>query len=182
MLDKLIDLVRGNSQDAIINNNNIPNDKNDVAVKSAGNSILSTLQNALSGGKISEVLNYFKNGGNQDNEIVKEATGNYANDLQNNLGIGAAEASQTASKVIPGTMNQLASQTADPANKDFNIQDIFNQLSGGKTGSLNIQEMLNKFTGGKLDKDGDGDLDLQDLKVMFSGSGGVMDKVKGMFS
>ena len=45
-----------------------------------------------------------------------------------------------------------------------------------------MQGMLNKFGGGKLDKDLDGDVDFQDLKSIFSGGGGIVDKVKGMFS
>lgn len=180
MLDQLINLIRKNSGDGIENNSNIPNEKNEVAVQNAGTSIMATLQNALAGGKIGDVLDYFKNGGSNNDPIVKEATTNYANELQNNLGLGAQEANDAASKVIPGTMNELASKTTDPANNEFNIQDIFNKLSGGKAGSLNIQEMLNKYTGGKLDKDGDGDVDFQDLKAMFSG-GNLMGKVKGFF-
>ncbi len=31
------------------------------------------------------------------------------------------------------------------------------------------------------DKDADGDMDLQDLKAIFSGSGSIVDKVKGIF-
>ncbi len=143
---------------------------------------MSTLKNALSGGRLSDVLNFFKGGGSGSQDIVKQATTNYAQDLQNNVGINEAEALDAANKVVPQTMNQLASKTADPSDNSFNIQEIFNKLSGGKTGSLDLQGMLNRYTGGKLDKDKDGDVDLQDLKSMFSGPGGLIDKVKGMFN
>ncbi len=45
---------------------------------------------------------------------------------------------------------------------------------------MNVQAMMNKFKTG-MDKDGDGDVDLQDLKSFFTGSGGVVDKIKGLF-
>ncbi len=180
MFDKLIDLVRQNAGDGILNNKAIPNEKNEQAVQGAGNSIMATLQNALAGGKIQDVLGYFKGGGS-DGEIVKEATGNYSKDLQHNLGLNESDAQNAANKVIPQAMNQLANKTTDPSDNSFNIQDI-NKLSGGKTGGMDVQALLNRFGGGKLDKDGDGDVDMQDLTSMFSGGGGVMDKVKGMFS
>ena len=182
MLDKLLDLVRQNSNDAITSNPSIPNEKNEQAVETAGSSIMDTLKNALSGGNINDVLGYFKGGAAAAPNLVQEATGNYAQNLQNKLGIDAGQAQSVAGKVVPQTMNQLATKAADSSDNSFNIQDIFNNLSGGKTGGLNIQGMLNKFGGGQLDKDNDGDVDLQDLKSMFAGgSGGLMDKVKGMF-
>ena len=182
MLENLINLVRQNAGDAVIDNPAIPNEKNEEAVESAGSSILATLKNALAGGKLNDVLGFFKKGQEGSPALVQEATDNYSQDLQNNLGIAPEEANKTATNLVPQAMNQLASKTADPSDGSFNIQDIFNKLSGNKTGGLDIQGMLNRFGGGKLDKDGDGDVDLQDLKSMFAGGGGIMDKVKGMFS
>ena len=183
MFENLINLVRQNAGDAVISNPSIPNEKNEAAVETAGGSIMATLKNALAGGRVNDVLSFFKNGKQGSSELVQEATNNYAQDLQDNLGLAPAEANRAAAGLVPQTMQQLATKTADPSDNSFNIQDIFNKLSGGKTGGMNIQSMLNKFGGGKLDKDGDGDVDLQDLKSMFAGgSGGMMDKVKGMFN
>ena len=182
MFDQLTNLVRQHAGNAVINNPAIPNEKNEAAVESAGSSIMDTLKNALSGGKINDVLGYFKNGGSASPEIVQEATQNYSTELQNKFGLDAGQSMEVANKVVTQTMDQLAAKTADPADNGFNIQEIFNKLSGGKTSSMNIQGMLNKFGGGKLDKDGDGDVDLNDLKSMSGGAGGgMMDKVKGMF-
>ena len=182
MLENLINLVRQNAGDAVINNPSIPNEKNEEAVETAGNSILSTLKKALTNGRLNDVLGFFKNGQQGSPGLVREATNNYAQDLQNNLGIEPAEATKAAENLVPQTMQQLADKTSDPSDSSFNIQDIFNKLSGNKTDGLDIQGMLNRFGGGKLDKDGDGDVDLQDVKSLFAGGGGIMDKVKGMFS
>jgi len=103
-----------------------------------------------------------------------------------NLDQGAA--SNIAGKLVPGVLQNLVSKTNDPNDKSFDIQGIFNSLSGGKTGSLDIQGLLGKVTAGGLDKDGDGDTDLQDVMAMFSGGGnkaggggGILDTVKGLF-
>jgi len=182
MFENLNNLVRQNAGDAVISNPSIPNEKNEEAVEAAGGSIMSTLKNALSGGRINDVLGFFKNGRQGSPELVQQATDNYANDLQNKLGVAPAEANKAAAALVPQTMQQLANKTADPSDSSFNIQDIFNKLSGDKTKGFNMQEMLAKFSGGKLDKDGDGDVDFKDLKSVFTGGGGVVDKVKGMFN
>ena len=92
MLDNLTDLVRQNAGEAVINNPSIPNEKNEQAVENARGSIMSTLQHALSGGRLNEVLGFFKKGSSGSPEIVQEATSNYAKDLQINLGLNEEEA------------------------------------------------------------------------------------------
>lgn len=182
MLDQLINMIRKQSGDTIINNPSIPNDKNEAAVATAGTSILDTLKNALADGRLNDVLGYFKQGKTGSPGLVREATDKYAGELQNKLGIPPTTANQTASGTIPDAMDQFANRTSDPSDNNFNIQDIFNQLTGNKTQGINIQSMLNKFGGGQLDKDGDGDVDLKDLQALLAGGGGIMDKVKGMFN
>ena len=85
-----------------------------------------------------------------------------------------------ADNLIPTVLKRLVQKTADPADKSFDIQKIFNEVSEGKTNGLDVKGMMTKFKA-SMDKDGDGDVDLQDLKAFFTGSGGVVDKVKGFF-
>ena len=184
MLDKLIDLIKNNASGAVVNNPAIPNEKNESAIRQGSNSIIETLKGALATGRLNDVLAFFKNGGSGNNDLVNEATVNYSRDLQTNLGLNEKDATDVAAKVIPSSMSQLANKTNDPTDNSFNIQDIFNQLSGGKTSGLNIQNLLSKFGAGKLDRDGDGDVDFQDLKSMFAGdpASGFLGSAKGIFN
>jgi len=182
MLENLMDLIRQNAASAIINNPEIPNERNEEAVHATGNSIINSLQNALSGGGIKDVLSMFSKGtADANNPVVNQASGNLIDTLKSQFGLGDKQAENVANDVVPKVMDQLAQKTADPADDRFNAQNIFNQLSGGKTSGLNIQALLGKFKAG-LDKDGDGDVDMQDLQSLFSGGGSIMDKVKSVFN
>lgn len=180
MLENLINLVRQNAGDTIINNPSIPNERNEEAVQETGNSIMSSLQNALAGGNIKDVLSMFTGGGaDRNNPVVQQASGDLISKLTRSFGLNGDQASGIAGSLIPNVMRQFTQKTADPNDQSFDAQNIFNQLSGGSTSGLNMQAILQKLKGG-FDSDKDGDLDLQDLKAAFSG-GNVMDKVKGMF-
>lgn len=183
MLDNLINLIRQNAGDSIINNPAIPNERNEEAVQETGNSIISSIQNALSGGQAGDVMSMFSRGNaDNNNPVVQQASGNLISRLMQRFGLDSNQASGIAGSLIPQVMRQFAQKTADPNDQGFDAQNIFNQLSGGKTAGLDMQGILQKLKTG-LDQDKDGDLDMQDLKGAFSGgAGGMMDKVKGMFN
>jgi len=180
MLSKIFDLVRDNAQNAVVQNPSIPDDRNDEAIKAGGASIISTLQSALASGRLNDVLGYFKSGGAGNSPLVGEAVSNYSSELKNKFGIDDRQAGDLASKVIPGTMTQFANKTSDPDDHGFDIQQIFDELSGGRTKGLDLKNLLSRFGLGNLDKDGDGDVDLKDLKNIFGG-GGAGGVIGGLF-
>ncbi len=56
MLENLINLVKEQAGDAIVNNPAIPNENNEAAIQSAGESIAGGLQNIISSGGLKDVL------------------------------------------------------------------------------------------------------------------------------
>lgn len=182
MLDNLINIVRQQFDSSQATDSHAVGNK-ESAIQNAGSSIMETLQGAASSGRIKELLDFFKSGNTASNPLVKEATGHYAQSIQKTEGLDMQQSEQVANNVIPNAMNQFANRAADPNDHAFNLQDIFNQLTGGKTSGFNVQNLINKYASGFLDKDGDGDVDLNDLKSLFTGSGGqgggLMDKLKG---
>lgn len=182
MLENLINLVREQAGDTIINNPAIPNEQNEAVVAETGNTIMNSLQRSLAGGNLKDVLKIFSGRTEESNPVVQHATQDLTQQLSGKFGVPAGQAAGIAGSLIPNILSQLASRTADPNQKGFDLQNIFNQLSGGKTSGINMGGILNQFKG-SLDRDGDGDVDLSDLAGMFTGGGGgLMDKVKGMFS
>ena len=184
MLENLINLIKQNAGSAITDNPDIPNEKNEEAVQVASHSIMDTLKQAISGGNLQDVMKLFSGNAQHvgNNPVVQQASSNVVDQLKDKLGLNHQQATGVADKLVPDVMSQLAQKTADPSDNSFNVQDIFNKLSGGKTAGVDIQGMMSKFKG-KLDTDGDGDVDLQDLKGLLGGSGGsMMDKVKSLFN
>lgn len=197
MLENLLNLIKENAGDAVINNPAIPNEQNDAVVQEAGSSIMSGLQGLLASGHAKDVLSLFSNPSsvNNSNPVVQQLGGGFLNSLMNKFGLDSGQASGIVSSLLPTVLSQLVSKTNNPSDGSFDLQGIFNSLSGGNTSGMDIQGILSKFTGGGgsstaaaggLDRDGDGDVDLQDLTAAFSGGGGnaggnPLDALKGLF-
>lgn len=190
MFENLLNLVKEQAGDAIVNNPAIPNEHNDAAIAETSSSIAGGLQQMIASGGIKDVMKLFGGQGGDltNNPVVQNLSGGVIQSLMNKFNIGQGEASGIAGSLIPSVLQNLVSKTNNPNDSSFDIQGIFNSLSGGKTGGMDIAGLLGKVTSGGLDKDGDGDTDLSDITSMFSGGGsatsggGILDTVKGLFN
>ena len=186
MLENLLDLVKQNAGSAIINNPAISNDRNDEAISETTNALTGGLQGLLSQrGGLKDILKMFggQDSGSATNNITQQLSGGVIQNLMDKFGLDQGAAGNIAGSLIPSVLSNLVSKTNNPNDNSFDIQGIFNSLSGGQTSGMNITGLLAKVQGGGLDLDGDGDTDLQDLMglVTKGGAGGILDKVKGLF-
>lgn len=195
MLENLLNLIRENAGDTIVNNPDIPNERNEEAIQETSASILSGLQGMMAQGGSREVLGMFARGEvDQNNPVVQNLSGNVIENMMGKFGLDRGKAGALVSSLLPVILNQLVRKTNDPSNNGFSLDGLLGQLSGGRTSGMNLEGMLGKLAGGSLDRDGDGDVDFQDLAGMFTGGGAppsnnssqpaggnALDALKGIF-
>lgn len=169
MLDQLVQLVRENAQQTVVANPAIPNEQNEAVIGEATHSIAAGLQSALASGNVREVMGLFNSDGQVDNSnpVVNNISGNLIGNLTEKFNLNGGTAASIAGALIPAVLGSLVKKTNDPANNGFSLDGIFSSLTGGSTQGMNLGGLLGKFAGG-LDKDGDGDVDMQDLMGMIS--------------
>jgi len=160
MLENLINLVKENAGDAIINNPAVPNEQNDAVVAATSHSLEGSLQNMIMQGKLQDLLSLFHNGvGNGvSNPSVQNISNDLVHNLSNKFGFDQSTSAGIADNLIPGLLQRLVSKTNDPADDSFSLQGIIGHLTSGD-GLKNILSGLTEN----------------------NASEGITDKVKGLF-
>lgn len=179
MLDQLINLVKENAQDSIVNNQAVPNQYNDAAIGEAGNVIKDVLGAAVQNGNLQDVMGIFGNSSSlENNPLVSNIITQLTQNLATKFGINAATAQSIAASVIPMVLSQFAQKTNDTAKNGFDINDIMGSLSGGKAQGIDFGQVLSQLNSGK-----GGGADLAGLAgQLLSGSkqkGGLSDILSG---
>ncbi len=168
MLENLLDLIKQNAGNAIIDNPAIPNQHNDAAISEAGNSIVDGLKKMISSGNTQDVVNLFNHQGGDiaNNPAAQQISGGFIQNLMDKFGLDKGAASGIAGNLIPQVLQKLVHKTNDPNDKSFDIQGILGQLTNGQQGGsgFDLQGLIGQFTGGGN-----------------AGGAGIMDKVKGLF-
>lgn len=165
MLDNLLQLVKQNAGDAIINNPAIPNEQNDEAIQFASSSIFDSLKNTASNGNFGDIMNMFNGGGNAaETPMAGIMNNNLVKGLMNKFNLNQEAAGGIASGLLPNILNQFVSKTNDPNDNSFDIQGILGKLTGGGSGGFDVQNIISNFTGGSN-----------------NAGGGILDNLKGLF-
>ncbi|WP_126969768.1 DUF937 domain-containing protein [Gynurincola endophyticus] len=176
MIENLINLIKEQVNSSVQQNAEIPNEKADQIVQATSTSLVGGLQSAMQGGGIQDIMGLFSgNGTDKGNPVIQNIVNQLINTLTSKVGLSENTANNFSNNLIPSILGTLFSKLKDPNDNSFNIQDILSQFSGGGGNLLN----------GLLDKDKDGDVDLNDITKMIGGSsnGGdnLLDKMKGLF-
>ncbi len=168
MLENLLDLIKQNAGNAIVDNPAIPNQHNDAAISEAGNSIVDGLKKMISSGNTQDVVNLFNHQGGDiaNNPAAQQISGGFIQNLMDKFGLDKGAASGIAGNLIPQVLQKLVHKTNDPNDQSFDIQGILGHLTNGQQGGsgFDLQGLIGQFTGGGN-----------------TGGAGIMDKVKGLF-
>ncbi|MEW5675910.1 hypothetical protein ABGT15_06315 [Flavobacterium enshiense] len=180
MLDQISELVKQFGGDAIVNNQNVPNEHNDAVMNETSSSILSGLKDMVANGNISDVAGLLNNANiDTSHPVVKQLTDQLSGNLGQKFGLSSDAASGVAGNMIPKVLGSLIGKAQDPNQPGFNVSDIVNAIGGGNSGGL--MDAVSKY-GGQfgLDQNKDGKVDMSDATAALSGkSGGFLGGLLG---
>ena len=210
MLDSLTDLVKGLAGDAVVNNPDIPNEKNNEVVAEATHTVASGLQNMVAGGGLQNIISMFSGGGQQssassllNNPTVNMMIGHFASKLMGKFGLNSSQASNVSTNLIPNVMSGLINKTNDPNNSSFTLDNLLHSLTGGQSTQVaqeqqasgdtgfSFQNLISKFTGGGSGGSSGGGGLMDIVKKITGGAqnaqqqqggGGLMNMIKGFFN
>jgi hypothetical protein len=156
MFEQIMQLIQQSGQQSVVNNPDVPNEHNEGVLKEAGTSIMSALGKLTETGQVNEVL-----ASPEGHPAVQEIQGNFASSITEKFGINQGAAGNIASTLIPTILSAINGKTGG-----LDLQSILQSFGGANGG--NLQATLSGI-GAKfgLDKDNDGDVDLNDVTKMF---------------
>jgi len=176
MLKELFELVRANAAEPVINNPDIPNEKNDEVIAEATNTVASGLRNIVAGGGVQSLLSLLSNGNSDkksllSNPIVSMMMGHFAGKLMNKYNLNNNQANNLSGSLIPGILSSLINKTNDPNDQQFSLEKLLGSITGNKSGfeqGGGLQDLLQQLAGGNQQDQSSSMLDI--IKTMAGGA------------
>ncbi|QRR01148.1 hypothetical protein [Dyadobacter sandarakinus] len=170
MLDELFAMIKQSGQQAVVDNNEVPNEHNEGVMSEAHDSIVQGLGNIKDPGQLNGLLESARSGSAGNNPAVQQISDNFMGGIMQKFGINAGTASSIASAIIPVVLGKIAQR--QQGGGGFDLGGLLGSLTGHAAPGTSQGGGLGGKIGGigsklGLDKDGDGDVDLNDLSKMF---------------
>jgi hypothetical protein len=174
MFEQLTQLAHQFGQNAVVENDAIPNEKNEAVINEASTSVVSGLQKMIADGNVDQLAVLFQGNNAEDssNPAVQKLTQQLSGNLGEKLGINSSTAASVASTLIPKILSALVGKAKDPNDSSFEISDIIGAISGNGDNS-GIMDAISKY-GGQfgLDQNADGKVDINDAMSALTKNGG----------
>ncbi|WP_420152437.1 hypothetical protein [Siphonobacter sp.] len=155
MLDQLLNLVKNNSQEAIVNNPAIPEQQNEAAQTTIFTSIVQGLQGEAAKGNISGLMELFSGRqAVQQSPIVSGISQNAIGSLMDKFGISGSVAQSIVGAIVPMVLSTIIGKLNNPNDKSVDANSMMGSLLAGtdaNTGGFNFNQVGAALADGKLD-------------------------------
>ncbi|MEQ1733862.1 MAG: hypothetical protein ABL940_09320 [Bacteroidia bacterium] len=146
MFENLLNLVKENAGEAIVNNPAIPNEHNDAAISQTATGIMDALKSQIASGKGADVAGLLSSSGNiSSNPMVTNIVQSVAGNLMTKFGLDATAANGIVASMVPNVLNSLTKKTNDPNDKSFDLQGILSSVGGG---NIDVAGLIGQVAGG----------------------------------
>ena len=172
MLEQLQSLIQEHSQQAIIQNPEIPNDKNAEVMQTLMGSITGGLQEQAQSGNVQGIMGLLSGkesgGGLMNNPVVAAIAGKAVSAIMQRFGLSSGSAGGIVSSVLPGVLGGLINKTSNPSDNSLDFNSVLGGLLGG--GANAAGSNTGQGSGFDFNQIGyamaDGKLDMSDLMRM----------------
>ena len=159
MLEKIMDLVKGQVMNTVDGNSEIPEDKKTETIETTTHSLIDGLKKYATPENLSSLTSMLGIGGQhqaaplQTNGMASGLEANVVSALTSKVGLKPELAQTIASTVIPAVMSLFKKKVDDDNEPGFNIGSLVSTLTGGKSGnsasSGGVMDMLGGIFGNK---------------------------------
>ncbi|HLO91378.1 MAG TPA: hypothetical protein VK172_09460 [Lentimicrobium sp.] len=132
MIDKIKSIVREFSDEAIIKNPAVPNDKNEQAIDTTANSLVDHIKAEAHSGNANSLIDILQKDDDPVlNPSVSRVSTGVASDLVKKLGIDNGAAQGIVNKIIPPIINKIRAKTNNPNDNDFDLHTMLSSFGKG---------------------------------------------------